>query len=552
VTRRRPFRLRLVLITAGLAPLLLTVAANAHAQPAAATPSSPSAASLVLLASRPGADLTGALKEALTRPDPGVRAVAARLVGALRLFGLSSDLAQALIEETNPQVSGEQVRSLLLLEDPAAVATVESYVPHASVPGALAYARWLARVHPERMLDVVPTLADAMGHQAYRLLPVLLAITRQAPELAPRLFAQYVHDITAPAARSALWNPIVLSYAYDPAFFHAALTSDREPVREAAVWRLVDWLADGAQPDDDVVATALSGPGLVTVGTLTWEQYGREIIARETRGTVAPDRSAWLKTAAAAHPDEARLLGRLPATTDAERDALRSALGSTFRTSPPVPRTPMTPSAPPAQPSVRTLPALWPGLVTSVFEAAGCRTTGRHRYEAVTVSYRADGRLDSLATANDDTGACTTAAAALVRLVLADPHVPVAPGVPQTVLVPIQKDVVACLDQPDVDVPAPRDVTVRPVDSSPTMKRPVRPDYTNEARDKGVQGDVWLDVMIGRTGCVQQASITRTLDAGLDLKALDAAMHWRFNPLVIDGRPREVRAIMVLEFRLRK
>jgi TonB family protein len=45
--------------------------------------------------------------------------------------------------------------------------------------------------------------------------------------------------------------------------------------------------------------------------------------------------------------------------------------------------------------------------------------------------------------------------------------------------------------------------------------------------------------------------VTRPLDAGLDRNALDAAIHWRFKPFVVDGQPREVRVTIVLEFRLR-
>jgi TonB family protein len=171
----------------------------------------------------------------------------------------------------------------------------------------------------------------------------------------------------------------------------------------------------------------------------------------------------------------------------------------------------------------------------------------------MTVSYRPDGRINSLVTAPDTTPTpCATAATALAHLLLADPEISVATDAPQTVLVPIQKDVVACVDRPAVDVPAPRDVTVPPVNVSPSVEQRVRPNYSDQARRNGIQGDVWMNATLGRTGCVQRVSITRTLDAGLDLNALDAAIHWRFHPFVVGAQPREVPVTIVLEFRLRK
>jgi TonB family protein len=541
-----------VLLSLGVVALSLLAHARPLAQ-AAATNSPPlTAATLVLLADQPGADMTGVLRDALTDPDPAIRIVAARLTGVMRRSDLAPDLERALTAETDARISGEQVRSLLLLDEPAATSAVEQYVPHASVPGALAYAWWLVRAHPERMPDVVPTLANAMGHQLYRLLPVLYADARRAPAIAPRMFTSYVHDITAPAARSAIWNDLRTLH-FDASFFRAALTSDRAAVREAAVWRLIDWLSDGTQLGDDVIQAAQSAPGAVTVSALTWEQFGREIVGREARSAVTPDRSAWLKAAAAAHQAEALLLGRLGSVTPAERDALRGALGAAFQTSPPAARRPMATSDAWVQTPMRTLPVLWPDLVTSVFKAAGCRTTKKHQYESVSVSYRPDGRINTLVTARDGKSTpCATAATALVRLLVADPEEPFAADVPQTILVPLQKDVVACMDQPDVDAPSPRDVTVPPVNRSPTVEQQVRPNYTDQARRDGVEGDVWMNATIGRTGCVPRVSIARTLDAGLDLNALDAAIHWRFNPFVVNGQPREVPVTIVLEFRLRK
>jgi hypothetical protein len=552
VTRRRPSRLRLVLTGLGIAVLVLTARVRPRAQSAVATPSPLTAGSLVLLANQPGVDMTGVLKNALTDPDPAIRIVAARQVGVLRTTALEDELAHALDVEPNARVSGEQVRSLLLLDDAQAMVVVDRYLPHASVPGALAYAWWLVRTHPDRVTDAVPALTTALGHQAYRLLPALHADASLKPASAPQMFASYVRAVTMPAAENAIWNNLG-DWPYDPAFFHAALISDRAAVREAAVWRIVAWLANGYQVDEDVLQAALPDTKAANANTPTWEQFGREVIHRETRGAITTDRSAWLKTAAAAHQAEARVLGSLTSVTAAEREALRAALGNTFHTSPPVSRHPMRTSDAPAQTPMRTLPVLWPGLLTSVFDAAGCQTTKKRQYEALPVTYRPDGRINSLVTARGTKPTpCTTAAMALARLLLAAADESVMPAAQQIVLVPTEKDVVACVDQPDVDVPGPGDVTVPPVNVSPAVEQTVRPVYPEGPRQPGTEFDSWMVATIARTGCVRAISITRSPGAAFDLNAIDATLHWRFKPFVVGQASREVIVTVVQEFITRK
>src|SRR5687767_12441076 len=55
------------------------------------------------------------LESALTHPEPGVRAVAARIVGVERILPHRAALAAGLARETDEHVIGEQVISLLTL-----------------------------------------------------------------------------------------------------------------------------------------------------------------------------------------------------------------------------------------------------------------------------------------------------------------------------------------------------------------------------------------------------------------------------------------------------
>jgi TonB family protein len=502
------------------------------------------------MAADPGVNAT-TLQEALAHSDPAVRIVAARLVGVLKMTPLEGALAKALDAERNARVSGEQVRSLLLLDDGTAMAAVERYLPHASVPGTMAYAWWLVRMHPDRLPAAVPALTTVLDHQAYRLVPVLHAAASAAPAAARQMFVSYFDAIADPNVQNVMSDHA--AWPYDATLLRAALTSSRAAIREAAVWRIIAWLADGRQVGEDVLQDARREASVDASRAETWEQFGRDIIARETRGAMTPDRSAWLKTAARAHQDDARLLGPLTSVTAPERDALHAALGSTFRTSPPVPRHPMPTYDPPAQTPMRTVPVLWPGLLTSVFDAAGCQTTRQPHYESMTVTYRPDGRLNSVAIGRDTRPTpCTTAAMALVRLLVAAPEGLVVPDLTQHVLVPTEKAIVACVDQPDVDVPAPGDVTVPQGTASPKLDRMVRPNYPEAQRRAGIEAEPWMTARVTRTGCVRAVSITRTEGPAFDLNAIDAALHWRFKPFVVGGAAREVTVIIVLEFRLRK
>ena len=85
----------------------------------------------------------------------------------------------------------------------------------------------------------------------------------------------------------------------------------------------------------------------------------------------------------------------------------------------------------------------------------------------------------------------------------------------------------------------------------PTLIREVRPTYTDEARRRGIEGDVILDIVVRADGTVGSVRVTRSLGAGLDQRAIDAVRQWRFNPARRHGTPVDVAVEVAVEFKLR-
>jgi TonB family protein len=84
----------------------------------------------------------------------------------------------------------------------------------------------------------------------------------------------------------------------------------------------------------------------------------------------------------------------------------------------------------------------------------------------------------------------------------------------------------------------------------PVLRRRVEPRYTQEALKAKLQGTVVLEVVIRSDGTVGEVRILRGLDPGLDENAVDAVRRWLFVPGKFRGRPVDIVAEVVVEFRL--
>ncbi|HVL66604.1 MAG TPA: energy transducer TonB, partial [Vicinamibacterales bacterium] len=85
----------------------------------------------------------------------------------------------------------------------------------------------------------------------------------------------------------------------------------------------------------------------------------------------------------------------------------------------------------------------------------------------------------------------------------------------------------------------------------PELLREVRPEYTEEARRRGITGDVVLEIVVRRDGSVGAVKVLQGLGGGLDQRAIDAVRQWRFAPARRHGTPVDVLVEVAVEFKLR-
>ena len=86
--------------------------------------------------------------------------------------------------------------------------------------------------------------------------------------------------------------------------------------------------------------------------------------------------------------------------------------------------------------------------------------------------------------------------------------------------------------------------------SPPKVLRKIEPVYSDEARAAKLAGTVVIYVEIGPDGWAHNTRVMRSLGLGLEEKAVEAILQWRFLPGVKDGRPVTVMATIEVNFRL--
>jgi len=87
--------------------------------------------------------------------------------------------------------------------------------------------------------------------------------------------------------------------------------------------------------------------------------------------------------------------------------------------------------------------------------------------------------------------------------------------------------------------------------TAPELVHEVKPDYTEEARRRGLGGDVVLEIVVRSDGRVGTIRVVQGLGGGLDQRAVDAVRQWRFTPARRQGTPVDVIVEVAVEFRLR-
>ncbi len=100
------------------------------------------------------------------------------------------------------------------------------------------------------------------------------------------------------------------------------------------------------------------------------------------------------------------------------------------------------------------------------------------------------------------------------------------------------------------DVPAPAAFKIGNGVSAPTVLSRRDPAYTEEARVAKIQGSISLSLVVDASGNPQNVQVVRSLDPGLDQKAIEAVREWKFQPGQKDGKPVAVQASVQVFFRL--
>lgn len=98
--------------------------------------------------------------------------------------------------------------------------------------------------------------------------------------------------------------------------------------------------------------------------------------------------------------------------------------------------------------------------------------------------------------------------------------------------------------------PKPPEPPREPVRTPPRVLQTAPAAYTPEAMQKGIEGKVLLSVDIDDHGVPRRARVLRSLDPGLDRKAIESLAGWRFSPATEDGRPVAFTANVEVNFSL--
>ena len=86
--------------------------------------------------------------------------------------------------------------------------------------------------------------------------------------------------------------------------------------------------------------------------------------------------------------------------------------------------------------------------------------------------------------------------------------------------------------------------------SAPQLISKTEPEYSEEARKAKYSGSVLLSIVVDANGLPRDIKVVRPLGLGLDEKAIEAVMKWRFRPGMKGGRAVAVQAQVEVTFRL--
>ena len=534
---------------AGAIVVFGAVVIRAQSPPVPSAPLTPGA--VALLANSGDSAAAEQARTALSHSDPTVRAVAARVLGIGRVRGAVPNLRAALEGESDEAAAAEMVRALLYFGDPELVGAVETRLPGA--PSAVnSYLAWLLTASPDDSAERLERLFKSRppADFTYASELVVRAVTR-VPKERDRALRGLLGIAASPMWRATLDQLGATVTEAEGAVIQQALASADEAIRETTVWAIIARLSKSDATPAGVLEAALPADmrgatdAAVSVG---WEQFGRELVARRHRQVRTPDRADLIRSEGVV--SDLRLLLQLTETSRAERDAAADVLGE--RNVAKALPSPVPESAPRrGQVAMRTAPIPWPALLPDLLKVTRCPVTNAVRIAMFEISYRPDGRPQSVGTMPTELPPeCAPAVAALARLTIADPLDRILDGEKQYVVLLVSSDHLACLRADQVTPRAEGQRVGRGRIKQPTKIRDVRPLYPPPAQNARVQGLVIVEAVISSTGCVRNLKVLRSVHPLLDLEAVRAVSEWRFTPTLLDGVAVPVIMTVTVNFRL--
>ncbi|MBI4548901.1 MAG: energy transducer TonB [Ignavibacteriae bacterium] len=91
-----------------------------------------------------------------------------------------------------------------------------------------------------------------------------------------------------------------------------------------------------------------------------------------------------------------------------------------------------------------------------------------------------------------------------------------------------------------------------PVEKNPMPVKQVKPEYPEIARRSGIEGTVWVKILVDKEGRAKKAVIIRSNAEILNDAAIQAALQWSFTPAIMNGGPVAVWVAVPFRFELHK
>jgi TonB family protein len=556
-------KLRIAIVLAALAGHL------AHAAPAGAQqaqkdlqaveallarPVTPgSVALLVEHVSKPAAQKR--LAEAIKHEDPAVRAVAARVAFVTTSRGLVSGLVTAVAKEEHVPTAVEQIRALSGMLGQPSDSLVMRQVQRVGGPAAVAMAESLARTRPADLVTHLPALVAAAGEHDPLGGPIAAALVQHPSS------ANGIVQAVLATKNERLWNSLLGSTRYNTdvpipsAILMQSLQSSEEFQRTGIVWHLFQTIGAGDPAPDDVLAAAMPKPAATGAAAtdLTWEDFGRELLAR-ARGT-APAKADWIGLMLLEKNRE-RLLPMAddiyPYLTPDELKTLAAVRG--FEHAESRRRGPRKKGAPADGQSrmrvMRTIPVFAKGLLGDLLQVTGCRPPDESYFAVGDVTYRPEGNPQRISVAQASMSKeCDQFVHSMMKLTIALAERPIVPEAADRIVMLFNRQYLACADDP-FPPNRPRfrpDSTIVP----PNRKRAAKMVYPTAAQRARIEGVVLLGVRLSYTGCIGSAETLRSAEPMLDLAAIQGVFSAAYSPTLLDGQPVETVMTYTVNFELR-